>query len=44
VAGMAEHDSPWKEALEHLLPSFLAFFYPTIHHDLDWQRGLRESR
>jgi hypothetical protein len=32
-------DSPWKEALEHFLAPFLAFFYPTIHAEIDWQRG-----
>ena len=32
-------DTPWKEALDHFLRPFLAFFYPPIHADLDWQRG-----
>jgi len=32
-------DSPWKEALEHFLGPFLAFFFPAIHEALDWSRG-----
>src|SRR5262249_5202591 len=32
-------DSPWKEALEHFLGPFLAFFYPVIHDEIDWRRG-----
>lgn len=32
-------DSPWKEAQEHFLPPFLAFFFPAVHADLDWSRG-----
>jgi hypothetical protein len=32
-------DSPWKEALEHFLAPFLAFFFPAIHDAIDWQRG-----
>src|SRR6266853_187648 len=35
----ADLDSPWKEALEHFLSQFLAFFYPAVHADLDWARG-----
>ena len=26
---MSEQDSPWKEALERYLPSFLALYFPT---------------
>jgi hypothetical protein len=32
-------DSPWKEALEHFLAPFLAFFFPTIHEAIDWTQG-----
>jgi hypothetical protein len=32
-------DSPWKEALEHFLIPFLAFFFPKIHAGVDWSRG-----
>lgn len=34
-----EFDSPWKDALHYYLPAFLAFFYPDIHADIDWNRG-----
>lgn len=34
-----EYDSPWKEALQALLPAFLAYFFPDIHADIDWSRG-----
>jgi hypothetical protein len=33
-----EHDSPWKEALHVYFPRFLAFFFPDIHHDIDWSQ------
>jgi hypothetical protein len=32
-------DSPWKEALDHFLAPFLAFFFPRAHADIDWTRG-----
>lgn len=35
----SDFDSPWKEALEHFLPHFMAFFYPKIHLDIDWSKG-----
>src|SRR5437899_2164717 len=31
---LADNDSPWKEALDHFLRPFLAFFFPAIHADL----------
>jgi hypothetical protein len=33
------YDSPWKEALEHFFPDFLAFFFPDAYADIDWRRG-----
>jgi hypothetical protein len=36
---MTDYDSPWKEALEHYFPAFLALFFPHIHADIDWSRG-----
>jgi hypothetical protein len=33
------YDSPWKEALEHFFPDFLAFFFPDAHGDIDWRQG-----
>lgn len=35
---MTDSDSPWKELLEHQLALALAFFYPSVHADLDWSR------
>ena len=34
-----DFDSPWKDALHRFLSSFLAFFLPHIHADIDWSRG-----
>ncbi len=36
---MSDYDSPWKEALDRFLPSFLEFFFPTVHAAIDWSRG-----
>ena len=35
----ANYDSPWKEALEEYVEAFLAFFFPTSHREIDWERG-----
>ncbi|HEX7375970.1 MAG TPA: hypothetical protein VF278_02605 [Pirellulales bacterium] len=39
AAATADYDSPWKAALHKYLQSFLAFFFPPIHADIDWIRG-----
>lgn len=31
-----DYDSPWKEALEHYFPEFLALLFPAIHGEIDW--------
>lgn len=36
---MSEQDSPWKEALERYLPSFLALYFPDVHAAIDWTRS-----
>ena len=36
---MSEQDSPWKEALERYLPSFLALYFPAVHAAIDWTRS-----
>jgi hypothetical protein len=36
---MTEQDSPWKEALERYLPSFLALYFPAAYADIDWSRN-----
>ncbi len=33
------YDSPWKEALECWFESFMAFFFPHIHAEIDWDQG-----
>jgi hypothetical protein len=35
-----DYDSPWKEALDLYFQAFLAFFFPAIHRDIDWARGI----
>jgi hypothetical protein len=37
---VADFDSPWKEALDVYFQAFLAFFFPLIHADVDWARGV----
>lgn len=39
IAPSANYDAPWKEALERYFEQFLAFFFPQIHAEIDWQRG-----
>ncbi|MFO0965309.1 MAG: hypothetical protein U0793_06945 [Gemmataceae bacterium] len=34
-----DFDSPWKDALQRYLPSFLALLFADIHADIDWTRG-----
>ncbi|MES9856498.1 MAG: hypothetical protein ABW166_07850 [Sedimenticola sp.] len=34
-----DFDSPWKEALEHRFPEFLALLFPDIYTQVDWNRG-----
>ncbi len=33
-----DHDSPWKEALEHYFPEFLALLFPAIHAEVNWSQ------
>ena len=32
------YDSPWKDMLEIYLEDFFEFFFPAMHHDVDWRR------
>ncbi|MCL0086614.1 hypothetical protein M1N65_00885 [Thermodesulfovibrionales bacterium] len=34
-----DYDSPWKDILETYFRQFLAFFFPIIEKDLDWEKG-----
>ena len=36
-----DYDSPWKEAIERFFPDFMAFFFPDIYDDIDWDRGFK---
>lgn len=36
---MTDYDSPWKHALQHYFPDFLAFFFPAAHAGIDWSQG-----
>lgn len=33
------YDTPWKEAIEHHFPEFMAFYFPNAHAQIDWQQG-----
>jgi hypothetical protein len=32
------YDTPWKEALSHYFPEFMAFYFPDAHAAIDWGR------
>jgi len=36
---LVDYDSPWKEALDEYLQSFIALFFPAMHAEIDWPRG-----
>jgi len=31
-----DYDSPWKEAIEHYFPEFMAFYFPNAYTAIDW--------
>ncbi len=33
-----DYDSPWKEALEHYFPQFMALLFPEVHAQIDWAK------
>jgi Domain of unknown function (DUF4351) len=35
-----DFDSPWKEGLEQYFPEFMAFFFPAIAAEIDWDREI----
>ena len=37
---MSDFDSPWKEAIEFFFEDFILFFFPRVHADIDWSRGV----
>jgi len=36
----AQYDAAWKEALQLYFREFLAFFFPAVETDINWDRGL----
>lgn len=36
---MSDFDSPWKEALDEFFESFVVFYFPEVHAEIDWSRG-----
>jgi hypothetical protein len=34
-----DYDSPWKEAIEHYFPEFMAFYFPDAAVQIDWSQG-----
>ena len=34
-----DFDSPWKEAVEHYFPEFMAFYFPDAYAEIDWSKG-----
>jgi hypothetical protein len=37
----ARYDAPWKAALSHAFPSFLAFYFPELYQLIDWSHPPR---
>ncbi len=35
-----DYDSPWKDVLDVLLEPFIEFFFPLVHKEIDWKRGV----
>ena len=33
-----KYDSPWKEAIEHYFPEFMAFYFPDAYIAIDWSK------
>jgi hypothetical protein len=37
--GIIDADPPWKDILEQYFRQFIAFFFPAIDSDIDWEQG-----
>ena len=35
----SDYDNPWKEALSLYFQPFMAFFFPQIESNIDWDKG-----
>jgi hypothetical protein len=33
-----DYDSPWKDAVEHYFPEFMAFYFPDAYAGIDWSK------
>ena len=33
-----DYDSPWKNAVEHYFPEFMAFYFPDAYAKIDWSK------
>ena len=36
----SDFDNAWKEVLERYFAAFMAFFFPLVHREIDWSRGI----
>jgi hypothetical protein len=36
-----DYDTPWKEAVDHYFPEFMAFYFPEAHAQIDWDQPYR---
>jgi len=34
-----DYDNPWKKAIEHAFPEFMAFYFPAACAQIDWDKG-----
>ena len=34
-----DFDSPWKVVIEQFFPQFMAFFFPKVYVQIDWEKG-----
>lgn len=39
TAQRSDYDSPWKESLETYFTDFIAFFFPKVNAEINWERG-----
>ncbi|WP_374583114.1 Rpn family recombination-promoting nuclease/putative transposase [Pseudoduganella sp.] len=37
----ARYDAPWKAALRHAFPAFMAFYFPALYAQIDWSQRPR---
>jgi hypothetical protein len=37
--GQDDYDTPWKEAITRYFPDFIAFYFPAVSAQIDWEQG-----